>query len=261
MLNGMTSPLAFPHALMVIIAKRYALLFREREPFSFHSSYAATNTCASVNTAFVGACKIPRKEVGITRVHVFVRFVLARVRVRVSLECAIRRAPRACVGAWVIKRGVPLAELTRVSTHPTLACTIAGPLLKSGRRSRRWIAWPYRYSFRFCETVNTEDDVFELGLFIGWTYQLFLLSFLLILLLLVASPYTMNRENLFLRVGTTRRIRTKRYNDSKAVRRVCSRDRLTLVRGEKQRFSTVILRLEREREGWDGFAINHSHQV
>ena len=184
-----------------------------------------------------------------------------RARVRVSLECAIRRAPRACVGAWVIKRGVPLAELTRVSTHPTLACTIAGPLLKSGRRSRRWIAWPYRYSFRFCETVNTEDDVFELGLFIGWTYQLFLLSFLLLLLLLVASPYTMNRENLFLRVGTTRRIRTKRYNDSKAVRRVCSRDRLTLVRGEKQRFSTVILRLEREREGWDGFAINHSHQV
>lgn len=89
MLNGMTSPLAFPHALMVIIAKRYALLFREREPFSFHSSYAATNTCASVNTAFVGACKIPRKEVGITRVHVFVRFVLARVRVR---ACA-----RACV--------------------------------------------------------------------------------------------------------------------------------------------------------------------
>lgn len=57
----------------------------------------------------------------------------------------------------------------------------------------------------------------------------------------------MNRENLFLRVGTTRRIRTKRYNDSKAVRRVCSRDRLTLVRGEKQRFSTVILRLEREK--------------
>ncbi|CAK9826205.1 hypothetical protein ANTRET_LOCUS4090 [Anthophora retusa] len=61
MLNGVTSPLAFPHALMVIIAKRHALLFQEGT-FSFHVCHGET-----------------------------------RVRL---------------VGIWIIKRGVPLAELT-----------------------------------------------------------------------------------------------------------------------------------------------------
>ena len=46
MLNGLTSPFTFPHALMVIIAKRHALLFEEG---ASRFTYAALNTCASVN--------------------------------------------------------------------------------------------------------------------------------------------------------------------------------------------------------------------
>lgn len=138
MLNGMTSPLAFPHALMVIIAKRYALLFREGT-FSFHSSYAATNTCASVNIGPVHSwVRVKYRERRLeSRVSTYLYDLYARACVRVVGMCNKTCTMNLCVGAWVIKRGVPLAELTRVSTHPTLAHTIEDLLVKNPRRSRR----------------------------------------------------------------------------------------------------------------------------